>query len=58
MEKELTISRQNIVDQVASFLYFTKTIPESQEITNIQFSDLFGYSGTQLCKLKVYIKEV
>lgn len=57
-ELSLTISRSNIVDQVASFLYATGKVPHSQEISNIQFSDLFGSSDTEYCTLKVFTKEV
>jgi hypothetical protein len=52
----LTINRMIIVDQVAAFLYATKQVPESSEITNIQFSDLFGASTEEFCTLKVNIK--
>jgi len=54
---EKTIARQNIVDSVATFLYSMSIVDDNQRITNIQFSDLFGQSTTEYCKLKIYIEE-
>lgn len=53
-----TINRQTIVDQMASWLYATSIINDNVDITNIQFSDLFGKSDQELVKLKIYCKEV
>lgn len=54
---EKTISRQNIVDSVATFLYSMSIVDDNQKITNIQFSDLFGASTTEFCKIKIFIEE-
>jgi hypothetical protein len=53
----LTLSRSNIVDQVAALLYATGAVHDNEEITNIQFSDLFGVSATEFTSIKVFTKE-
>lgn len=53
---ETTISRDNIVSQVAALLYATGFVKDNQEITNIQFGELFGSSDTELVPLTVSIK--
>lgn len=53
---ELTINRQTIVDQMAAWLYANSIINDNEEITNIQFQDLFGSSDTELVPLKVYFR--
>lgn len=53
--KELTISRQTIVDQVASFLYSVGAIPHSKEIKDIEFSSLS--TDSDQVKLKVKVRE-
>lgn len=53
---ETTINRQHIVDSLALFLNATKVVSPSQEISNIQFGDLFGESETELCNIKIHIK--
>lgn len=55
--KELTINRMIIVDQVAAFLYATGHVNDSEEISNIQFGDLFGVSDTEHSKLKIWIRK-
>lgn len=58
-EKEYTLNRDIIVSQVAAFLYAASIVPDDEEITNIQFSELFGASTEELCKLKIFTtKEV
>lgn len=52
------INRQTIVDQMAAFLYASSIINDNQDITNIQFSDLFGVSDTEYVTMKIHIKEV
>ena len=57
--KEITIPRQVIVDQMAAYLYAVSVIDDDVDITNIQFSDLFGSGITEYCRLKVFTdKEV
>lgn len=53
---ETSINRQHIVDQVALLLHAWGVVPEKEEITNIQFGELFGYSKGELCPIKIYIK--
>lgn len=53
-----TISRQNIVDQVAALLYAMKVVPDDVDIQNIQFSELFGNSDTELVKLTIQTKGI
>lgn len=52
--QEITINRQTIVDTMAAWLYATRMIKDANNITNIQFSDLFGASDTELVTLKVF----
>jgi hypothetical protein len=49
----IKINRSIVVDQVASFLYATKAIKESNNITNIQF----GGINSDLVELKIFLKE-
>lgn len=53
-ELSLTISRSNIVDQVASFLYATGKVPHSKEIEDIEFS----FMNLTEVPIKVTLKEV
>lgn len=53
-----TISRQNIVDQVAALLYAMKVVPDDVDIQNIQFSELFGNSDIELVKLTIQTKGI
>lgn len=53
----LKINRSIIVDQVASFLLSTKQVPYKSEITNIQFSELFGVSDVEYVTIDVFFKE-
>lgn len=55
--REVTISRDNIVAQVAAFLYTTGVVSDKEEVINIQFSDLFGNGDTELCKIKIFVKK-
>lgn len=55
-EIELTLNRQTIVDQVAALLYAAGIVHDNEEVTNIQFKDLFGASDTELAPIKVCIK--
>lgn len=58
-ERSIMINRTNIVNQVAAFLYAIGEVPDSEDITNIQFSDLFGASTEEFCKAKIFTtKEV
>lgn len=54
---EATINRQHIVDAVGQFLVATTVVPKNRAVTNIQFSDLFGVSGAELCKIKIYTQK-
>ena len=54
---EKTIARQNIVDCLATQLYAWSIVDNDKKITNIQFSDLFGVSTTEFCKIKIFIEE-
>ncbi len=54
---EKTIARQNIVDAVVTVLYALSIVDDDKKITNIQFSDLFGVSTKEFCKLKIFIEE-
>ena len=54
---EMSINRQNIVDQVASLLHAWNVVGEKEEITNIQFGELFGVSDTELVPLKIYFRK-
>ncbi len=49
----IEINRSIIVDQVASFLHATNTIPNSKEITDIKFGDISGNS----IKLEIYTRK-
>lgn len=51
---ETTVNRQHIVDSFAQFLYATKVVPPSADITNIQFGNLFGESQDEFTKIKIY----
>lgn len=51
-EKE--INRKLIVSKIAELLYQLRIVPESTEIADIQFGNLFGPSGDQLTKMKVF----
>lgn len=55
-EKVLKINRQQIVDAVATHLYATSIIDDDVDITNIQFSDLFGVSTQEFVTLKIFTK--
>ena len=57
MIMEKTIKVQNIVDAVATMLYALSIVDDNKKITNIQFSDVFGASTVELCKLKIFIEE-
>ena len=52
--QEITVNRQTIVDNTAAWLYATRMINDAKNISNIQFSDLFGASDTELVTLKVF----
>lgn len=51
---EITIPRQTLVDITAAWLYATRAIKDASNISNIQFSDLFGASDTEYVKLKIH----
>ena len=57
MIMEKTIARQNIVDAVTTMLFALSIVDDDKKITNIQFSDLFGVSTTEFCKIKIFIEE-
>ncbi len=57
MIMEKTIARQNIVDAVTTMLFALSIVDDDKKITNIQFSDLFGASTTEFCKIKIFIEE-
>lgn len=54
---ELNLNRSQIVDQIAALLYATSIIPDNVDIANIQFSDLFGVSDKELCKLTIQTRK-
>jgi hypothetical protein len=54
---ELTISRDNIISQVASFLYALGVIKESEEITDIKFGSALMAYNKQEIPIKVKFKE-
>lgn len=56
-EIELTLNRQQIVDQVAALLYALGIVRDDEHVSNIQFKDLFGSSTTELAPIKVCIKK-
>lgn len=49
----LTINHSIIVDQVAAFLYATKVVEESTEITDIKF----GNSNKGLVPIAIYTRK-
>ena len=51
---EITMDRMHIVNAVAPYLQSLNIIPNAKDITNIQFSDLFGRSDKELVTLKVF----
>lgn len=53
---EKTINRKLIVDALAPLLYTTGIVPDEVEISNIQFSNLFGASTEEYCNIKIYFK--
>lgn len=55
--KELTIDRMHIVNAVSQYLTANSLWDDGKEITNIQFSDLFGPSTVEFCKLKIFYKK-
>jgi hypothetical protein len=56
-EFEQTINRKQIVDALAQNLYAFGVVPHDQDITNIQFSDLFGASTEEFCKIKIFTQQ-
>ena len=54
---EKTINRQLIVDKVSELLYQLGIVPDNQQITNIQFSNLFGRSDTELTEMKIFTRK-
>ena len=48
------VDRMHIVNAVALYLQSINAISNAKEITNIQFSDLFGASTKEYTALKVY----
>jgi len=52
--QEITVNRQTIVDNTAAWLYATRMINDAKNISNIQFSDLFGSSDKEFVTLKVF----
>lgn len=55
--REVTVSRSNIEDQIAALLYATGVVTDTEEVTQIQFSDLFGKPHTELTTLKITIRK-
>jgi len=51
---ELTVDRMHIVEAVAQYLNSLSLV--KNDITNIQFSNLFGASTTEYVTLKIYTK--
>ncbi len=51
---EMTIERSHIVAAVAMHLQAMSAIPKSDDITNIQFGDLFGASIQEYVPIKIY----
>lgn len=54
---EMTIAREHIVRAVASHLRSLAIIHNDEEVTNIQFSDLFGRSDVELCNVKIFFEK-
>lgn len=54
---KVQIHRDQIVSQVAAWLYATGTVPDNMDISNIQFSNLFGMSDIELCDLTVFTQK-
>lgn len=52
--QKIKMKRETIVDIVSAWLYATRAVDDAKNISNIQFSDLFGSSDTELVTLKVY----
>lgn len=52
---EFSINRSQIVDQMAAWLYAAGVVNDNEDITNIQFGDLFGVSDRESVKLKVFL---
>ena len=52
--EEITLDRMHIVNAVAPYLQSLNIIPNAKDITNIQFSDLFGASTQEFVTLKVF----
>lgn len=52
--QEITINRQTLVDITAAWLYAARQVNDAKNISNIQFSDLFGASDTEFVTLKVF----
>lgn len=50
------VNRMHIVNAVALYLQGLNVIPDATDITNIQFSDLFGPSVEEYTDLKVYTR--
>ncbi len=56
-KKELTIDRMHIVNAVSQYLVSNSLWDDGKEITNIQFSDLFGASVQEFCKMRIFYKK-
>lgn len=56
---EKVINRQLLVDMIIGSGVFQSLgiVPNSHIVTNIQFSDLFGASDTELVKIKVFARK-
>lgn len=52
--EEITLDRSHIVNAVGPYLQSLNIIPDAKDITNIQFSDLFGASTQEFVTLKVF----
>ena len=53
---EITMDRMHIVNAVAPYLQSLNIISDAKDITNIQFSDVFGRSDKEFVTLKIFTK--
>lgn len=56
-EKDMVIDRMHIVNAVGQYLVANSLWDDGKEITNIQFSDLFGASTTEHCKMRIFYEK-
>ena len=54
-EIELTISRQNVIDQVAAMLYAAGIVHDNEEVIDIEFKEVLN-KGVTLSPIKICLK--